>query len=176
MKELSKELNLSKLENNESTKYFENQIEFLKKNLKIQKVETEDIAKELEIDRAELKSVRDKSWFEKQDIFSQTNTNEDIPYKVSDPLPPIFNMELCYKSKPIKFLSRSLPNFNSFLWCPPDDDFSEAADEFLADQYNREIKEFYLDAREEARVKHSTGQRGQTRDLLSHGADQAVPD
>ena len=96
-----------------STKHFKKQIELLEKNLKIQKVETEDAAKELEIDRAELKYLRDKIRIKRQDIFSQTNTTEDIPYKVTDPLPPIFNMELSYKS--MKFLSRSLPNINSFL-------------------------------------------------------------
>ena len=71
--------------------------------------------------RAELKAFKDKSRVEKQDISSQTDTNEDIPYKVTDPLPPIFSMQLRHKSRPIKFLSRSIPNFNSILWCPPDE-------------------------------------------------------
>ena len=178
VKDLSKELNLSKLEGDETTNYFKKQIEFLEKSLKTQQSESVETAQKLKIERAALKTFRDKSRIEKQDISSQTNTNEDIPYKVTDPLPPIFSMELRHKSKPIKFLSRSIPNFNSILWCPPDDDFSEAANEFLADQYDREIEEFYLDAREEARVKHSAdqhGHSGQTRDLC-HGQDQAVPD
>ena len=132
VKELSKELNLSKLEGDETTNYFKKQIEFLEKSLKTQQSESVETAQKLKIERAALKTFRDKSRIEKQDISSQTNTNEDIPYKVTDPLPPIFSMELRHKSKPIKFLSRSIPNFNSILWCPPDE-----AKEFLADQYDR---------------------------------------
>jgi hypothetical protein len=168
IKEVPKELNLSKFECNESVKHFKMQTELLEKNLKIQKIETENAAKKL-------KAFKDKSRVEKQDISSQTDTNEDIPYKVTDPLPPIFSMQLCHKSRPIKFLSRSIPNFNSILWCPPDDDQIDEIEEFLADQYDREIEEFYLDAREEARVKHSADQLGQAGDLC-HGEDQTVPD
>ena len=64
-------------------------------------------------------------------------------------------MELCRKSRPINLLSISIPNLNSILWCPPDNDFTDAAEEYLADQYDREIQECYLDAQEQARVKHA---------------------
>ena len=43
----------------------------------------------------------------------------------------------------------------------PDDEYLDAAEEFLAEQYDREIEEFYLEAREQARVKHGAGQHGQ---------------
>ena len=97
-------------------------------------------------------------------MFSQTNTHLDISYLVTDPLPPIFSMELRHKSRPINFLPRSMPNLNSILWCPPDDNFTDAAEEYLADQYDREIQEFYLDAQEQARVKHAGNLLG----LLEH--------
>ena len=54
-----------------------------------------------------------------------------------------------------------MPNLNSILWCPPDDEYLDAAEEFLAEQYDREIEEFYLEAREQARVKHGAEQHGQ---------------
>ena len=54
-----------------------------------------------------------------------------------------------------------MPNLNSIIWCPPDDEYLDAAEEFLAEQYDQEIEEFYLEAREQARVKHGTVQPGQ---------------
>ena len=68
-----------------------------------------------------------------------------------------------------QIVSRSLPNLISFLWCPPDDEYIDAAEEFLAEQYDREIQEFYLDAKEQARLKHGAEQ-------LGHGELQGVQD
>ena len=101
-----------------------------------------------------MKTFRDKLLVERKEVTSQTDSHPEVPYLVTDPLPPIFSSQLCYRSRPIHFLSRSLPNLNSFLWCPPDDEYIDAAEEFLADQYDREIKEFNLDAQEQARLRH----------------------
>ena len=46
---------------------------------------------------------------------------------------------------------------NSICWCLPDDDLIDAAEEYLAEQYDREIQEFYRDAQEQARVEHAGG-------------------
>ena len=112
-------------------------------------------------ERAELKLLREKFYTENKEVYSQTNSNPDVLYLVTDPLPPIFSSQLCYKSRTIHFLSRSMPKLNSILWCPPEDGYLDSAEEFPAEQYDREIQEFYLEAREQARVKHGAGQLGQ---------------
>ena len=126
-----------------------------------QRLETKAAIRNIENEKAELKLLREKFHTERNEVCSQTNANPDVPYLVTDPLPAIFSSQLCYKSRPIHFLSRSMPNLNSILWCPPDDEYLDAAEEFLAEQYDREIQEFYLEAREQARVKHGAGQLGQ---------------
>ena len=83
---------------------------------------------------------------------------------ITDPLPPIFSSQLFYKSRPIHLLSRFLPNLIIFLWCPPDDEPINAAEEYLAEQYDREIKEFYLEGQEQARVKREGVQHGQLKE------------
>ena len=81
---------------------------------------------------------------EQKEVPTQTDSHPDIPYL-------IFSSQLLhYKSRPINFLSRYIPNLNSILWCPPEVEYCDAANEYLADQYDREIKEFYLEAREQA--------------------------
>ena len=47
---------------------------------------------------------------------SPTEPNDDIPYKITSPLPPIFNSQLCHLSKPIPYLSNSLPNLSILNW------------------------------------------------------------
>ena len=68
--------------------------------------------------RAELKFVKSESVIQKQDAISQTKSHPDIPYKLTDPLPPIFSMELRHKSRPIHFLSRSIPNLTESVVQP----------------------------------------------------------
>ena len=70
-------------------------------------------------------------------------------------------MQLCHRSRPIHFLSRSLPRLDSILWCPPDDEILDAAEEYLSEQYDREIEDFYLQAQEQACVQHGTAQHDQ---------------
>ena len=149
-KDLSTEVNIALHEKTQSAKQFENDIEMLREKLKIKVLETEEIVNEVEIERAEVKTLKDKIDIEKQSVSSQTNSHFDIPYLVTDPLPPIFSMELRYKTKPIHFLSKSIPNLDSILWCPPDDEYLDEAEEYLCQQYDREVKEFYIEAREKA--------------------------
>ena len=93
--------------------------------------------KEHEVEREEFKVLRDKTNSHIKEASSQTSSDPDIPYKITDPLPPIFSMQLCHKSCPIHFLSRSIPNLNSILRCPPDDKILNAAEEYLSEQYDR---------------------------------------
>ena len=168
LKNLTKELDLFKCESLQSKRKLESKIELLEKRFEDQKSETEAVLSNIENERAELKLLREKFFIVKKEVPSQTLSNPDVPYLVTDPLPPIFSSQLCFKSRPIHFLSRSMPNLNSILWCPPDDEDLDAAEEFLAEQYDREIEEFYLEAREQARVKHVAGQHG-------HLEQQGVP-
>ena len=55
-------------------------------------------------------------------ICCQTDQHPDIPYQITTPLPPIFNSMLCHKSKPIRFLSKSLPSLDCICWVKPPDE------------------------------------------------------
>jgi aminoglycoside phosphotransferase len=157
---LIKTFNMSELDSSKTNKKLKVKIELLEDEVKTQKSETNDALKVIEEERKQLKHFKEQTLNKTSESFSQTNTHPDVPYLITDPLPPIFSMELRYKSRPINFLSRSLPNLNSFHWCPPDDDFVDAAEEYLADQYDREIQEFYSDAQEQARAKHAGDYQG----------------
>ena len=141
LKEVAKEFDLSKLDCRDSTKLLERQIEVLEYNLKNKILESKEASKAHEVEREELKVLRCKTNIQKKEALSPTESHPDIPYKITDPLPPIFSMQLCHKSRPIHFLSRSIPNLNSILWCPPDDEILDAAEEYLSEQYDREIED-----------------------------------
>ena len=130
LKEVSKNLDVSQIESKEFINKLEWKIEELKDNLKNQKVETEDALEKLKVERAELKVLKDERNIEVKEASNQTKNHPDIPYLITDPLPPIFSMQLCHRSCPIHFLSRSMPRLDSILWCPPDDEILDAAEEY----------------------------------------------
>ena len=82
---------------------------------------------------------------------SQTISTVDIPYAVTDPLPPIFGSKLCRRTNPI-FLSKSLPDLSRVLWVAisEEDILLENAEEALSELYDREVAAFYSDAKSEA--------------------------
>ena len=90
---------------------------------------------------------------EKEDKICQTDHTPDLPYKITSPLPPIFSSQLCHATPPIHFLSRSLPRLDKICWVKPDDSYVDEAEEFLNYQYDQQVKQFYLDAKEQAQVK-----------------------
>ena len=53
----------------------------------------------------------------------------------------------------IHFLSRSLPRLDKIKWCQPEEYMVDDMDEYLNDQYEQELKDFYTEAREEARAR-----------------------
>ena len=85
---------------------------------------------------------------------SQTNYHEDIPYKVTDPLPPIFSSQLCHFSKPINFFSNSLPNLNTITWVKvsEEDELRDEAEQALCDLYDRDLELYYREAAERSRA------------------------
>ena len=90
----------------------------------------------------------------KKDLWTvglQTDSTVDIPYDVKEPLPPIVASKLCKKTKPV-FLSRSLPDLSLVTWVAvtEEDTILESAEEALSEMYEREITEFYHNAKKDA--------------------------
>ena len=81
-------------------------------------------------------------------ISCQTEQHPDIPYLINCPLPPIFGSQLLHHTKPIKFISRSLPSLDSICWGVPSDSLEDKIDEMLSDQYDQQVKDFYIIERE----------------------------
>ena len=98
---------------------------------------------------AKLMSLTNKTFVE---VIGQTDSHPDIPNDVTSPLPPIFGNQMCWKSRPFHF-SNSLPNLKMLSWCQPNYDFTDEAEEALAEQYDRQVREYYED--ECARVRAS---------------------
>ena len=86
---------------------------------------------------------------------SQSDRNSEMPYQITSPLPPIFNSQLRYKTKPVKFLSKSLPSLDAICWASPSDS-EDDLDEMLSDMYDQEVKDFYTTERERLRAEHWT--------------------
>ena len=82
---------------------------------------------------------------------SQTTTTVDVPYAISEPLPPIFGAQVCIRTRR-PFISKSLPDISTvaLVKLSEDDLIQEAAEEALSVAYDREIAHFYNDARVKA--------------------------
>ena len=76
-----------------------------------------------------------------------------MPYQITSPLPPIFNSQLRYHTKPIKFLSKSLPSLDAICWASPSDS-EDDLDELLSEQYDQYVKDFYRIEQERVRAEH----------------------
>ena len=92
---------------------------------------------------------------QKRTVSSQTRSSIDVPYAVTDTLPPIFGSKLCVRSKPL-FMSNSLPNLSTVVMVEvtEDDLLLEAAEEALAQQYDLEVSSFYNEARKKKLTLH----------------------
>ena len=85
-------------------------------------------------------------------VSCQTNQTPDTPYMITDALPPIFGSNLCHRSKAVKFFSRSLPNLSTLTWVrvTEEDILEDEAEQALNNQYDRQVDEFYIDAKKKA--------------------------
>ena len=81
---------------------------------------------------------------------SSTACQTDLNLEVFSPLPIEMNTKLCYYSPHKKFMSNSLPSLYNVQWTTTDD-LLDAAEEALAEQYDREVQEFFRD--EQERIK-----------------------
>merc|ERR1711954_30957 len=76
----------------------------------------------------------------------------DTPYMDTEPLPPIFGSHLCYRSKPIPYIAKSLPNLSTVSWVSvtEDDIMVDAAEQAINELYDHQVNEFYKEAKETA--------------------------
>ena len=87
-----------------------------------------------------------------EQVSCQTNGSIDIPYLVTEPLPPIFGSQLCYRSKAIPYISKSLPNLSTLSWvCVTAEDLLvDAAEQALNELHDSLIDDFYKNAKAKA--------------------------
>ena len=154
---LNREVHENKIKHEKDTKLtikeLKSEIKAWRKDLGEERSEKIKLEKKLETVKKQLEAKATES------VLCQTAPNLDIPYKVTTPLPPIFSSQLCHYSRSV-FLSNSLPNLNSICWSKPCDDYSEEAEEALAQQYDRQVREFYEDERERVRVVRHAASSG----------------
>ena len=150
---LNKAVNTNKLNHEKETKLItknlKNEIKSWKKDLgseRSEKIKAERKLASMEMIIDELKS---KSF---DSISCQTNQCSEIPYLVTTSLPPIFGSQLCKMTKPINFLSKSLPDISTLRWVmvTEEDRVMNAAEEALNQQYDRQVEEFYREKIKEA--------------------------
>ena len=83
-----------------------------------------ELKKELKTFKTVKKHVKIQTVNEYHCSSSQTEANEDIPYKITDPLPPIFSSKVVkFKTPKLKFnLPRqwSMPELSKVCWCDDD--------------------------------------------------------
>ena len=132
------------------TKNLKNEIKLWKKDLgseRSKKIKAERTIATLKITVNNLKSKSVKA------ISCQTNHFPEVPYFVTESLPPIFGSQLCRISKPIKYLSRSLPDMSILCWVKvtEEDKLVEAAEEALNEQYDRQVEDYYQEAKKKGR-------------------------
>ena len=103
------------------------------------------------IKKLELKTSKLQSRKVQHSMQVQTISTIDTPYSISEPLPPIFGSDLCYRSKSV-FLSKSQPDLSQVLWVTrtKEDTLQEEAEQALDYLYDLEVATFYEDARRKA--------------------------
>ena len=111
----------------------------------------EPLTKQLSFSSCKCSSSEDSPTLSKS---SQTDQNQDIPYSITSPLPPIFSSQLFHHSKRIHFLSNSLPNLSTITWVrvTEEDEIRDEAEQALCDQYDRQVRAYYDDAQDKAEV------------------------
>ena len=113
-KKLNKELNenrhIHEKETKNIVKNFRSEIKAWKKDLGRERAEKIKIERKL----ATLDDLVKKSK-SKESVTCQTPGCTDVPYLVTEPLPPIFGSQLCYRSKSIS-LAKSMPNLSVLSW------------------------------------------------------------
>ena len=95
-------------------------------------------------------------------VTCQTNHTSDVPYLISEELPPIFGSQFCQKSRAVNFLSGSLPDLSIFSWVKITDEdiLRDEAEQALNAQYDRKVEDFYEEAKRTASKLHEIYEEG----------------
>ena len=153
VKRLNKLVNANKMNHEKETKLItknlKSEIKSWKKELgseRSKRIKAEKNIATLEIIVNELNTKSVKS------ISCQTSHCPEVPYLVTTSLPPIFGSQLCRISKPINYLSRSLPDMDTLSWVKvtEEDNVLNAAEEALNEQYDKEVEDYYKEAKIQA--------------------------
>ena len=153
VKRLNKEIGKNKLnsanEVKEIKKCFKTELKSWKKELGMErsrKIKAEKKYDILEKHLKDLKSIR------KESVTCQSNHTSDVPYLISEELPPIFGSQLCQKRRAVNFLSGSLPDLSIFSWVKITDEdiLREEAEQALNAQYDRRVEDFFEEAKRTA--------------------------
>ena len=153
IKQLNKEIIKNKLnaanESKEMKKCFKNELKSWKKELGIER--SKKIKAEKKVDILD-KHLKDLKSIRKESATCQTNHTTDVPYLITEELPPIFGSQLCQRSKAANFLPRSLPDLSIFSWVKitEEDILRDEAEQALNAQYDRKVEDFYEEAKRTA--------------------------
>ena len=131
-------------------------------NIRFQKNKAENDVKRLE---RKLKKCDSKT--KRESISCQTSSSVDLPYSVTEALPPIFSSQLCVQSKPI-FMSKSLPDLATLIFVEDTEEtrIRDAAEEALNAQYDRKVARYYDDAISKAAALQRVYDDGDIRHLF----------
>ena len=143
---LNKELNETRMNHDKETR------DIIKKSRSEIKAWKKDLGRErLERIKVEKKvTTLDNLVKSKKSVSSQTIGSLDVPYMVTEPLPPIFGSHLCYRSKAIPYVAKSLPNLSTLSWVSvtEDDIMFDEAEQAINRLYDHQVNEFYKEAKE----------------------------
>ena len=131
------------------SKSLKTQIKSWKKELGLERSKKIKAEKKIDILENDLKKLKSVS---KESVSCQTTHTPDVPYSVSDKLPPIFGSQLCKQSKTVHHLTRSLPDLSTLSWVKftAEDIIADEAEQALNEQHDREINDFYREAKNTA--------------------------
>ena len=130
-------------------KSFKTEIKSWKKELGHERSKRIKAERELDILENHLKELESSS---QESTACQTDQTSDVPFLISEPLPPIFGSQLCKISKTINHLSSSLPDLSTLTWVKftEEEIIADEAEQALNAQHDREVSDFYKEAKKTA--------------------------
>ena len=150
VKRLNKIITENKINAEKKTKQLnkslKTQIKSWKKELGLERSKKIKAEKKIDLLENHLKTLESVG---KETISCQTNHTPDVPYSVSEILPPIFGSQLCKTSRTVHHLAKSLPDLSTLSWVKftAEDIIADEAEQALNEQYDREINDFYKEAK-----------------------------
>ena len=130
-------------------KSFKTEIKSWKKELGHERSKRIKAERKLDILENHLKELESSS---QESTACQTDQTSDVPFLISEPLPPIFGSQLCKINKTIHHLSSSLPDLSTLTWVKftEEEIIADEAEQALNAQHDREVSDFYKEAKKTA--------------------------